>query len=155
MMGPSFAPLLSDVDIKMLQAAMQLTLALLSHLLCPSDCCSLVRAKDDSVGGSAFAPYNRAAHGDDRFLCLLSVATNEEQGFELNANASDNNAKENPSPPLPNRFSPVTTFGGNNLEVGCNPTSDMSEEQLFDLFTSGGEFELCSNGFGQSMTSEE
>jgi hypothetical protein len=87
----------------------------------------------------------------------LSIATNEQHGFELtheqhgfelNGNESDDDAKENPAPPLPNCFSLVTAIpGGNNREALCNPMSDMSDDKLFEVFTDG-KYELFSNGFG-------
>jgi hypothetical protein len=69
-----------------------------------------------SIGGSAFAHYNRAVHGDSKFLYLLSIATNEQHGYEFNGNESDN---DNPkAPPHPNCFSPVTAIpGGKNLKA--------------------------------------
>jgi hypothetical protein len=94
----------------------------------------------------------------------LSIATNEQHGFELtheqhgfelNGNESDDDAKENPTPPLPNCFSLVTAIpGGNNLEALCNPMSDMSDDKLFEVFTDG-KYELFSNGFVLSIMSED
>jgi hypothetical protein len=36
--------------------------------------------------GSAFAHYNRAVHSNSKFLYLLSIATNEQHGYEFNGN---------------------------------------------------------------------
>jgi hypothetical protein len=71
------------------------------------------------AGGSAFAHYNQAVHSNSKFLYLLSIATNEQHGYEFNGNESDNDVKENPvAPPLPNCFSPVTAIpGGKNLKA--------------------------------------
>jgi hypothetical protein len=77
-----------------------------------------------SLGGSAFAHYNQAVHGNGKFLYLLSIATNEQHGSELNEGESDDDVEENPAaPPLPNRFSLVTAIpGGNNLESWYIPS---------------------------------
>jgi hypothetical protein len=87
----------------------------------------------------------------------LSIATNEQHGYEFNGNESDNDVKENPAaPPLPNHFSPVTAIpGGKNLKALCIPTNDMSDDKLFELFTGAGEHESFSNGLGLSMMSED
>jgi hypothetical protein len=85
-----------------------------------------------SLGGSAFAHYDQAVHGDGKFLYLLSITTNEQHGSELNEDESDDNVKENPTaPPLANHFSPVTAIpGGNNLKSSCIPASNMSDDKL-------------------------
>jgi hypothetical protein len=73
--------------------------------------------------------------------------TNEQHSFELNGDESDDDAKENPTQPLPNHFSLITAIpGGNNLKASCNPMSDMSDNKLFEVFTDG-KYELFSNGF--------
>lgn len=113
-------------------------------------------ANDDSVGGSAFAPYEPAVHSDGKFqyLCSLATTCGEEEGFEFNVNASDDDAEENPDPPPPNPFSSVTTPGGNDLNIACNQMTDISDDKLFDFYTNG-ELELFSNGLGLAMVSEE
>jgi hypothetical protein len=81
--------------------------------------------------------------------------TNEQHRFELNGDESDDDAKENPAPPLPNHFSLFTAIpGGNNLKALCDPISNMSDNKLFEVFTNG-EYELFSNGFGLSIMSED
>ncbi len=49
-----------------------------------------------SLGGSAFAHYDGAVHGDGKFLYVLSITTNEQHSSELNEDESDDDDKEIP-----------------------------------------------------------